>query len=301
MVQSVVVQVSPKQMSKMRNGHKVRVKPPMEGSGVNLIVHPENYNLLARAFKKGKGAEIVLTPPEIVANKELAPQMQGNGIFGKKFDRAVKKVVGSTAQKAIYSGAKQLLPVAQSALTAGLTAGATALGGLQPELIPFLIPATAGLSALGSDYLANPSKYQSKKNLSSLAQEYAKTQGLEQLNKQLGGTNMGYMQSAGYGSALANAMGADMSNEVVSRNRIGSGLYASSLSGGAILSQISKVKRITGGQVGLNGGFVQPAHQAMASQPNDVNFQFQATLPPQYQRFTRGNGLGAGFGAGLYV
>ena len=53
-----MVKVSPKQMSKLRNGHKVRVKPPMEGEGCCLIVHPENYLLLSRTFSKNKGAEI---------------------------------------------------------------------------------------------------------------------------------------------------------------------------------------------------------------------------------------------------
>jgi len=48
---------SPKQLSKLRNGHKVRIK---KGSGFNLVVNPSNYHLVSRAFAKNKGVEINL-------------------------------------------------------------------------------------------------------------------------------------------------------------------------------------------------------------------------------------------------
>jgi hypothetical protein len=292
MVHSVMVKVSPKQMSKLRNGHKVRVKPPtMEGEGVCLIVDPGNYSLLSRTFNKNKGAEISLTPNEILANKEASTQMEGKGIFGTKFDRGLKKLIGKKAVKDIYNIAEQFLPMAQGGLTAGLTAGATALGGVQPELIPFLPAAVSGLSTLGSDYLANPGKYQGRRKASSLAKEYAKNMALQQLNQQLG-TNMGDLSRASLNKAAADKVSSELAKYAIQSrqqlmtqpetysnpnadNMLGNGLYASK----------------SGGAVGVNGGFVRRLPPALQSQPYSANFQFQATLPPAYQKFSKGNGL----------
>ena len=287
MVHNVMVKVSPKQMSKMRNGHKVRVKPPqMEGEGICLIVHPENYKLLARTFSKGKGAEISLTPEEIVDNKEASEseQMEGKGIFGKKFDRGVRKVIGKKAQQELYKEIASYLPMAQAGLTAGLTAGGTALGALQPELIPFIAPGVVSLSALGSDYLANPTKYQGGKT-STIAKEYAKNQALQQLNSQLGGTNMGNISNATIQQALANQATAEMANMAIKARQeqqaSGRGLYA----GGSGL--YAGAQRRMGGAIGLNGGNVNRLPPALQSQPYSANFQFQATLPPAYQKFSK--------------
>ena len=62
---------SPKQLSKIRNGHKVRIK---RGSGFNLVVHPQNYHLVSRAFAKNKGVELKLSPEELDVNKSLSPE-----------------------------------------------------------------------------------------------------------------------------------------------------------------------------------------------------------------------------------
>lgn len=293
-----MVKVSPKQMSKLRNGHKVRVKPPLEGEGVCLIVHPENYSLLSRTFSKNKGAEISLTPDELVANKEASSQMEGQGIFGKKFDRGLRKVIGKKAQKELYGIAEQFLPLAQAGLTGGLTAGATALGSVQPELIPFLPAGVAGLSALGSDYLANPSKYQGGKS-SSLAKEYAKDLALQRLNQELG-TNMGNLSTASLNKAVADKASAEMSklaiqarqsqldpNSVAYSNSTLDGIFGSGLGTGLYAGKMRK----SGGAVGLNAGMVRPLPPALQSQPFSANFQFQATLPPAYQKFSKGSGL----------
>jgi hypothetical protein len=291
MVQSVMVKVSPKQMSKLRNGHKVRVKPPMEGEGVCLIVNPQNYQLLSRTFSRNKGAEIALSPEELVVNKEASAEMEGNGIFGKKFDRGVRKLIGKKAQRELYGVARDFLPLAQAGLTAGLTTGATALGAVQPELIPFLPAGVAGLSALGSDYLANPSKYQGGKS-SSLAKEYAKDLALQKLNAQLG-TNMGDLSRASVNKAVADKASAELAKMSIEARQqqvpltraqqlygsgLGLGLYASSM-------------RRSGGAVGLNSGFVRQLPPALQSQPFSANFQFQTHLPPAYQKFSQGSGL----------
>ena len=56
-MERIKIQISPKQMSKLRNGHKVRIKEPdMSGSGINLIVSPENFSLVNKAFTRNKGS-----------------------------------------------------------------------------------------------------------------------------------------------------------------------------------------------------------------------------------------------------
>ena len=62
----LTIDASPKQLSKLRNGHAVRIK---KGTGFNLIVHPETYNLVSRAFAKSKGMEIALSPEELEMNR----------------------------------------------------------------------------------------------------------------------------------------------------------------------------------------------------------------------------------------
>lgn len=307
MFHSTVVKVSPKQMSKLRNGHKVRVKPPeIEGEGCYVIVNPENYDIINRTFSRNKGVELTLSPEELQANKMtysspeqhqevLKKHKVGSGIFGKKFDRWLGKKIGKKSQRELYDVAEKFLPLAQAGLTAGLTTAGTALGAVQPELLPFIAPGVAGLSALGSDYLSNPSKYQGGKS-SSLAKEYAKDLALQKLNQQLG-TNMGNLSSASIQSALANKASAELdklsaqqklSQPVLTDMELqamtGSGLYAGS---GLYLSNSRK----SGGAIGLNGGFVRHLPPALQSQPFSANFQFQHTLPPAYQKFSKGSGL----------
>lgn len=209
---SINVKMSPKQMSKIRNGHKVRIRPDMEGEGVCLIVKPETYDIVTRTFSRNKGLDISLDPEEIMVNKENSDQIQGQGIFGKKFDRAVKKTIGKPATKALYGAAKSaLLPLAKQAIQEG----GIALQDYAPELTPLIGPG----SKIATDYLNNPSKYQGK--------------GL--------GTGLGTGNKKYY--------------------------------------------------MGINGGMLAHLPPALQSQPYASNFQFQHTLPPAYQKFSRGSGL----------
>jgi hypothetical protein len=138
------IKASLKQMSRLRNGHKVRVvKEDIEGGGCNLIVHPGTYNPAVKAFSRDKGIMIQLTPDEILLNK--AQGSSGSGIFGKKFDRAVKKTIGKPATKALYSVAEASKPLVKQAISnlakQAPELGAQALSALavesgNPELAP---------------------------------------------------------------------------------------------------------------------------------------------------------------------
>jgi hypothetical protein len=69
----ISVQGSNTQRSKLRNGHKVRVK---HGSGFNVIVNPDTYHVVSRAFNKNKGVSMQLSPEEIMMNKAPSPELQ---------------------------------------------------------------------------------------------------------------------------------------------------------------------------------------------------------------------------------
>ena len=80
------VDISEAQMKRLHKGHKVRVK---KGKGICLIVRPNTYNIVSKAFAKNKGSEIQLTPQEIEMNKkpqefdeEDHEEMEGSGMHG---------------------------------------------------------------------------------------------------------------------------------------------------------------------------------------------------------------------------
>ena len=65
------IDASPSQMRRLHKGHKVRVK---KGTGFCLIVHPNTYNIANRAFQKGKGSQLQLSPEEIQMNQGVSPE-----------------------------------------------------------------------------------------------------------------------------------------------------------------------------------------------------------------------------------
>jgi hypothetical protein len=164
------IDASPTQIGKLRKGRPVRVK---SGTGFNVVVRPESYNSATKSFSKNKGFQLTLSPEEIEMNKgftpeqhaqlrratPLGPEMTGKGIFGKRFDKFLEK---HGIKDEAYKVGSYLKTPLKYAIKAGLTAGATALGGAQPELIPFLPAGVAGLTSLADDYIDNPDKYQGK-------------------------------------------------------------------------------------------------------------------------------------------
>jgi hypothetical protein len=103
--------------------------------------------------------------------------LRGEGIFGKKFDRFVKKTIGKKATKTIY---KALDKTVKPLVNKGLDMGITALETAQPELIPAL---QVGKKVL-KGYIDRPSAYQKNPtkelikdtNPVGLATDYAQSQ-----------------------------------------------------------------------------------------------------------------------------
>ena len=323
----VRIDASPKQLSKLRNGHKVRIKPPkMEGQGFNLMVHPDRFDTISKTFNRGKGMEIQLSPDEIVANQQNAHLMEGKGIFGKKFDRFLEKTIGKSGKDIVYKVGDVLKEPAKRAIdTAAKYApelGATALSGLalaagQPELVPFAGMAGERLGRMAGnfagskakDYLDHPTKYQNMLTSNAggprssapttLAGQVAQSDLLHNLNQDLG-TKYGALARANLLNSLAHMERGNMTKDQVElehqlgdANALGQGLYAGGGSGG-LYAGGSLRRRKEVGSIGRGSNFV--AHQAhlppaLQSQPFSANFQFQHFLPPSYQKFSKGSGL----------
>ena len=246
-MQPIHIKASAKQLSKLRNGHKVRIsKPSVEGEGLVLLVHAERFNPISRSFNHGKGIELALSPEEIQANK-----MEGGSLFGKKFDHVAKAVLGSKGKNEVYKRVGDVKSMSVGDIYergkdlkeridgAGLP---TNVGGPIDRLAPHAL----------KGYI-----------------EHSKL--MDSLNDDLG-TAYGVLSKANMGSMLAHSKSASLIKDHIA----GRGFH--------------KKKGI----VGLGGNLV--AHQttlphALMSQPFSANFQWQHTLPVQFQKYSKGGGL----------
>jgi len=73
---NVTLDLSQGQLSKLRNGHGIRISPAMFGSGAEMILDPMTYNNMMKKLNKGKGVVIKMGSNEIEQNK-----MEGTGLF----------------------------------------------------------------------------------------------------------------------------------------------------------------------------------------------------------------------------
>ena len=319
----ISISASPGQRSKLRRGLPVRIK---QGEGFNLVVHPDRYNIVARAFRSNKGVQVALSPEEQQANAsysqspEAASQMHaaseamgaapvatGTGIFGSHGDKIMKK---AGIRNIAYKLGDYAKPMVKAGISSALTAGGAALGAVQPELIPFIPGGVMAGSYLAGDYLDHPGRYQGtsgtkhKHAAKSMAQQAVHNELNNQLNEHLG-TNYGYMGRAGLENAISNMASAQMDRTGIASRpvmesyeeydpMVGFGLRRHGLQHKGIVGR-------GGGMIGYGSAFHPPA---LASQPFAANFQFQHFLPVQYQHFNSGMGVhgskGLYAGRGLY-
>jgi hypothetical protein len=88
---TVGLDLSPRQMAKLRKGNPVRVK---KGMGCNLIVNPNNYDIMNRAFRRNKGVQLKLSPEEIQMNTAPSPEEQQALMAETNQDLASPNAVG---------------------------------------------------------------------------------------------------------------------------------------------------------------------------------------------------------------
>jgi len=291
-MKDIRISASAKQLSRLRNGHKVRVKQAMAGCGFNLVVMPDKYDALTRSFSKGKGSEVQLSLEELQANRAV----QGEGIFGKKFDKFLDKV---GIKKEVYKlGDVIKEPVKKAIRTlakSAPTAGATALAGLatavgQPEL--------AGVAGIAGKKLGE----KAGKFLEKGAIGYIDDPEAYQKNPKkflgAGVQKLGVRRRASLAQVKKNKEMAKMIEgkgccEECSSMSVGNGLYASSMRGRGLYASSGRGvdMSMTRGIVGTQGGSLVGVHPAMKSQPLGSNFHQQFQIPPSFQHLHSGAGL----------
>lgn len=91
-------------LAKLRQGHPVRIN----SGTMPLKIASSRMKHIQRAFGRGKGHQLALSPDEITAN--------GEGIFGKAFDKVLKKV---GIKKAVYKAGDKVKPVVKEVIDKG--------------------------------------------------------------------------------------------------------------------------------------------------------------------------------------
>lgn len=307
-----VKMLSPAVMSRARNGHKVRL---MKGTGTQLVVRPEQFDAIEKAFLKNKGVQMSLSPEEIEANRSV----EGSGIFGKKFDKALKK---AGIKKAVYQMGSIAKPLVQQALDQGMS--------VVSQMAPELAPALSKAKMTAEQYLNDPKSLQGKKGIKELkkramdiateaaapmAAEYGvdmnelksmmesgsqvpmsrkemrakgETALLEQMQKMVD-ARLG--KSAPVSTDLYSQFDTDgiLGNGMRIKKGCkscpmcsGSGLYAGAASGRG-LAGMPPARDISKKFVNLSRKLMGGELQALQSQAADANWAFRNTLPPAYQ------------------
>jgi hypothetical protein len=73
---NIALDLSKSQLSKLRNGHGIRIGPAMFGKGVDMIIEPMIFNNMMKKLERGKGAFISMSGADIENNK-----VEGTGLF----------------------------------------------------------------------------------------------------------------------------------------------------------------------------------------------------------------------------
>ena len=298
-----IKKLSAKQMTSMRKGRGVRcIRAPCPDDEMDIMVDPMNTKKITKAFIKGKGITIALSPEELNCNKT---EMKGEGIFGRWGDKVMDKL---GVKKIAYKVGDIAKPFVKSALSKAAIAIPTALGS------PELIPAAMIAANVAGKYMDRPSDFQrpaekalnviqgnksimdvAKDELPALAKstlnDYIQRYGSQVLEQavQAAKSNLGLVRPNdnspfNYGAVAGNGLygrgccGAGL--------RAGSGLTGGGLTAGsgAFVGQgiYAGSNRVIGGQVGQHSkGIVALNHPAMKSRPELEDI---ARIANQYYR-----------------
>jgi hypothetical protein len=214
---------------------------------------PQQIKKLSKAYKAGKGMTITLDPYQ--------QDITGKGIFGDKFDKWGKNLIGEKAYSKIGEMGKPLLQKA-------ISAGSKALGA-------YISPAAAAkLETAAQSYINDPKKYQSKEGLMKLAQG----KGIlgkkvdQRLKKMIGQKGVDQMNRSGrelldkgINKASQAMRKAGVSDEYVSRAETAAQRYIDdpsafqSKEGLLRLAQGQGVRKIKTRRMALRGGALYPA------------------------------------------
>jgi len=304
--------MSPAVMSRARNGHRVRL---IKGEGTQIVVMPNQYTQIERAFLKNRGIQVALSPEEIMANRSV----EGSGIFGKKADKWMEK---KGIKKFAYKAASTVKPLAMELIDKG----AEAANMFAPELAPAISIA----QSTAKQYLDDPKSLQGKKGVAELkrralevgvkaAAPLAEEYGID-INEMRSMLESGSevpmskreMRAKGEDAVLgklqqlvdsrrsrsAGPTSTDLYSQFDSDGILGngmkrgckscpmcsgSGLYAGAASGRG-MPGMAPLRKASSKFVDLSRKLMGGELQALQSQASDANWAFRYTLPPSFQR-----------------
>jgi hypothetical protein len=275
----VKIASNPRHLGKLKKGGKVRLC----GGDFPLALHPDNHKKVMKAFMKGKGIHIALSPEEIKHN-------HGKGFFddiGNAFKSAgnyVNDKIIQPAGKVIVPIAKEagkvVLPYAKDLANKGIDMAeqyapelaGSALAGLatftgNPELAPLAYTAGSQLGKAGGKYLSGVAHskvnefdpYRSQEQAQVAFNPLAPPSRQPQVNSMINaftGQDLGRLDKASMGSYLANL---DLSSleSLVQQKRQQLNAPHFDYSGGKSLSQFADAVPPTGQGLyghGLYGG-----------------------------------------------
>jgi hypothetical protein len=296
-MQSIEIDISPAQMKRLHKGHKVRVK---KGRGFELMVHPTTYNIVSRAFNKGKGSQIQLTPEEIKLNEQgVTPEdhaMTGKG-WGD-LEESISNNLARLANAGANTVVNRYLDEEEPKTGKGVCRTGRRKGKGWGDLEESISNNLARLANAGANTVVNRYLDEEPKTGKGIGDIMSQNALFNNLNKHLD-TNYGYMSRAGLDNAMSsnkNAMLAKMA--IDARYKMAPTVMPSYEMGP---QSRSVGGRLENGTIGRNGGMMSSyTPPALVSQPFSANFQFQHFLPPQYQHFNMGGSYDA-MGNGLYA
>lgn len=258
----VQISASPKQLSKLRNGHNVRIT---EGTGINLIVHPERFDVISKAFRLSKGINVKLTPTELQANKENI--IDGSGLYKALSKVGIKK---RDAVNTFKSMGKEALKMGSEAVKMGL-----ATAGVPPQVSG---PIIDKLEKKGERAIQKGNTKQFKSVNPKNVKKFARDNALQVLDDELDKLDPSYRMAAE--AALDVVQDKPFGSSYESRRTSGYGLY------------------VRGGATNVGSRNLTVVNRdlppALQSQNNSANFTSGAFLPPQYQKIIYS-------GSGLYM
>ena len=129
-----------------------------------------------------------------------------------------------------------------------------------------------------------------------LAGQVAENYALKRLNQETG-TNYGNLSTAAIANAAAHKARAQMNNSTIGKQL--SQFPNSTINDNAFAPPSRQMNgfglhKKSRGEIGIHSSFVTSQSHlppALLSQPFSANFQFQHTLPPAYQKFSKGSGM----------
>lgn len=302
-MKSIAISASPKQMSRLRNGHRVRVSHAVEGKGVNLLVDPSKFDQMTRSFSKGTASQIQLSPEELMANKQavLDGMVEGQGIFaGGKLKKLNKRLIGNVLKVATKTGTTLGKPFEKTVqinpFTLGYDVGHDVIA---PELIHAMGRQTeeeynakkkkkAAAAASGGKINVGKAFKKVGKTLAKAEEAVRKNPTSRTIVKKvLPVVAKIAVTAAAQRAGLDPAATKELSNlgaegTTAGLSEAGYGLYAGARGRGMLPGPPSRMPEM--GSVSVGGTLMAPMNPAMKSDAMSANFHMNTQLPPQFQR-----------------